>query len=185
MVGERIYLRPFKSDEAAMVEAWSLQETEVVYPEGRALINAYAYGQFHKSMAETEPPERLRFAIALRETGELIGANGLMDINWINRTAETDTDIFRREHRNAGYGTEAKHLVLEYAFERLGLHAIYAYVAETNARSAAALRKQGYRDAGYAAWESFAPDGLCGGWLFDLLADEWRAARDAVSDPHD
>ena len=94
------------------------------------------------------------------------------------REAEPCEEARGPEHRGGGYGTEAKHLMLELAFDQLGLHMVYSSVSESNPRSAAALRKQGYRLGGYTAWNSFVAGGLCGNWAFDLLADEWRAARD-------
>jgi RimJ/RimL family protein N-acetyltransferase len=54
---------------------------------------------------------------------------------------------------------------------------VYAWVSEFNRRSLAALRKQGYREAGYFAWEDLSDDGFTGGIYLDLLASEWRAAR--------
>ena len=182
VIGEQVYLRAFKPDEGKLVANWAMQDPEVYYPEGRLIFNPHTYGHVHKAMAEKELPTAIRFAIVLRETDELIGANGITSISWVHRCAETETEIYRAEHRGAGYGTEAKHLLLEYAFERLGMHIIFSFVGETNPRSAAALRKQGYRDAGYIGWDSFAPGGLCGYWAFDLLASEWRAARDAAAD---
>ena len=146
------------------------------------MANGPAMAASLKKTAEKDPPTALRFAIVDRSTDEVIGINGLLDINWVTKTAETTSELFQPKYRGAGFGTEAKHLLLEYAFDTLGMHAIYAYVAETNPRSAAAVRKQGYRDAGYLAWDAFAPDGLCGGWMFDLLASEWRAARDAAGE---
>ncbi len=177
VVGERLYLRPFEPDEGALVEEWALQETDVVFPQGRFVVNQHAYGASHKTWASAEYPEHIRMAIALRSTDELIGAIGLQELDWVNRTAETEMEIFRPEHRGGGLGTEAKHLLLDYGFNQVGLHAVYSFVSETNPRSAAAVRKQGYRDAGYVAWADFGPNGMCGAWVFDLLADEWRTAR--------
>lgn len=178
VVGERLYLRPVRPEEGKLVARWTREETEVYYPEGRLLFNAHTFAEAHKSMAKKEPPTYLRFAIVLRETDEMIGCNGLESISWVHRYAETETEIYRPEHRNAGYGSEAKHLLLEYAFDRIGLHAVISYVAETNPRSANALRKQGYRDAGTVEWDSFCASGLCKYFTFDYLASEWRAARD-------
>jgi len=178
-VGERIYLRPFKPEEGALVARWALEEPEIYYNEGRTIFNPVSYGHLHKMLAGKEMPGRIRFAIVLRETDEMIGANGLDHIDWVHRFAETETELFRPEHRSAGLGTAAKHLLLDYAFDRLGLHTISAGVDEANPRSAAALRKQGYREAGYVAWVSFKPGGMRGYWMFDLLASEWRAARQA------
>ena len=69
-------------------------------------------------------------------------------------------------------------MLLEYAFERLGLNMIWSWVKMSNTRSQAALRKQGYRDAGRVHWVNFAPAGFDDAAMFDILASEWRAARD-------
>jgi RimJ/RimL family protein N-acetyltransferase len=155
-----------------------MRETEDVFPEGRWVASAGAIESSARSIAQTEPAEVISLAVALRDNDELIGAMVLFSIDWVHRTAETASEIFRPEHRGGGYGTEAKHLMLALAFDQLGLHMVYSSVSESNPRSAAALRKQGYRLGGYTAWKSFIAGGLCGNWAFDLLADEWRAARD-------
>ncbi len=177
IAGDRLYLRPLEPDDAALASQWMRQDTEISYPEGRFPHSPVTLGQQTAELAKANPPSWARFAIVLRETDELIGANGIEDLNLLHRTGWTETEIWRPEHRSQGYGTEAKHLLLEYCFERLNLHTVFSWVSEYNTRSAAALRKQGYRDAGYFAWSDFYKDGFTGGYCFDYLASEWRAAR--------
>jgi RimJ/RimL family protein N-acetyltransferase len=177
-VGARVYFRAFEPAESEFVgETW-LQEPEHYLPTGRELGNPYTYGQVHARIARAEPPSWIRLGVVWRETGELIGVSGLRDVDWINRTAETQSGIFKVEHRNLGLGTEIKHLLLDYAFNRLGMHMVWARVNEGNDRSIAALRKQGYRDAGYLAWTLLNRTGMGGDWFFDLLGSEWRNALD-------
>jgi len=107
----------------------------------------------------------------------VIGSNGLAGIDWLNRMAETETEIVRGEYRGGGYGTEAKHLLLEYGFAHLGLHMVWSQAWAFNTRSCEALRKQGYRDAGRLAWTGFKSGEMADDLVFDLLASEWRAAR--------
>jgi RimJ/RimL family protein N-acetyltransferase len=111
----------------------------------------------------------------------LIGETGLYSIDWIARTAESGYWLYRAADRGMGYGTEANLLLLEYAFDWLGLNMIWAWVKERNPRSQAAIRKQGYRDAGRFTWNGYGPDGFDNARMFDLLATEWRAARDGVT----
>jgi RimJ/RimL family protein N-acetyltransferase len=177
-VGDRVYLRAHVEGDFRRIAEWSMRETEDIFPEGRWVASAGAIGSSVRSIASTEPAEVIGLAVALREDDELIGVMVLFGIDWVHRTAETASEMFRPEYRGGGYGTEAKHLMLELAFDQLGLHMVYSSVSESNPRSAAALRKQGYRLGGYTAWESFVAGGLCGNWAYDLLADEWRAARD-------
>ncbi len=177
MVGKRVYLRPVEIEDAEKIGLWSRQERETFFDDGRAAQSGLAFAHLTRKLAEDDPPSWVRFAIVLRDGDEYIGSNGLDSIDWIHRTAETESFIDRAEHRGGGLGTEAKHLLLEYAFERLGLHMIRSYVFAPNTRSASALRKQGYRDAGRLRWGAFKDGKLADFLLFDLLAEEWRAAR--------
>jgi RimJ/RimL family protein N-acetyltransferase len=182
LVGERVYLRPLMPADAACAEELSRRETEVVFPEGRWVVNAEAARHSMMQAARDEPPGAMALAVVLRENDLFLGIVGVHHLDWVHRHAETWSELFRSEYRGGGYGTEAKQLMLEYLFDVLDLHMIYSDVSETNPRSAAALRKQGYRLAGYTAWRSFVAGGLGGSWVFDLLASEWRAARQRGND---
>ena len=130
-----------------------------------------------RKQSESELPTNLTFAIVLRENDELIGRNELDFLDMVHRSAETGTELFRPEHRGKGYGTEAKHLLLGYAFEVLDLHMVWSIVWEENPRSRAALLKQGYRISGSTPWRGTHHGIPSGDWNFDLLASEWQAAR--------
>ena len=177
MVGDRLVLRPLEKEDAERMARWSREETETSFQNGRGLRSPLVLAHWIAKLGEQEPPSEIEFAIAFRDGGELIGDNGLYGIDWVHRTAETGTYIYRPEHRSGGLGTEAKHLLLEYAFERLGLQMVRSLVWSFNTRSAAALRKQGYRDAGRMHWVGVRDGEFVGDDVFDLLAEEWRAHR--------
>ncbi|MCA9860630.1 MAG: GNAT family N-acetyltransferase [Thermomicrobiales bacterium] len=176
IVGERVYLRMFTPDDGEVLRDASLTDTEFLhdprFPRSAMVMNAH----FRKS-SEDEPPVNPTFAIVLRENDELIGWNELDDIDLVHRSAETGTELFRPEHRGKGYGTEAKHLLLNYAFDVLNLHMVWSIVWQENPRSRAALLKQGYREAGCIPWGGIHHGLPSGDWMFDLLAEEWQAAR--------
>ncbi len=175
MVGERVYLRALEPEDGEQIGRWSRQETETFFDNGRAIRSPVIVAHFARKQSEEDPPENSEFAVVLREGNELIGDVGLYGIDWVNRTAETGSYLYRAERRSGGLGSEAKHLLLAYAFERLGLHMVRSFVWGPNTRSAAALRKQGYRDAGRLCWTSFRGGELADDLVFDLLAAEWRA----------
>lgn len=177
IAGVRLSLRPFEPADGTQAARWLLEDSEVFYPNGPDIYNPWAYGRRFVAIAEASPVRWVRFGIVRDADDHLIGAIGLTHLDLLHRTAETEMELYRPEFRNRGYGTEAKHLLLTYAFERLGLHMVYSWVSEFNERSAAALRKQGYREAGYVAWNHPSRGRFVGGWYFDLLAREWRAAR--------
>ncbi len=176
VVGERLYLRMFTPEDGEVLREASLTDTEFAhsprFPRSAMTMNA----RFRKQ-SEDELPSGLTFAVVLRENDQLIGRNELDNFDLVHRSAETGTELFRPEHRGKGYGTEAKHLLLRYAFEVLNLHSVWAGVWEENPRSRAALLKQGYRLAGGVPWRGTHHGIPSGDWIFDLLASEWQAAR--------
>jgi RimJ/RimL family protein N-acetyltransferase len=175
---QRLALRPMQVDDAETIANLIRREPDASFGHSRFPYSAIAFADWFGEMAEKDPAPDVELAVVLRETGELIGETGLYSIDWIARTAESGSWLYRAPDRGMGYGTEAKLLLLEYAFERLGLNMIWAWVKERNPRSQAALRKQGYRDAGRFAWSGYGPDGFENARMFDLLATEWRSARD-------
>jgi RimJ/RimL family protein N-acetyltransferase len=108
----------------------------------------------------------------------LIGWVSLWDIDLIHRTAES-ASLMLPGFRERGYGTEAKHLLLAYAFDRLQLHLITASTVASNERSQQALLRQGYRPAGRLHWTHTRNGRYLDTLLFDLTRDDWLEARAA------
>jgi RimJ/RimL family protein N-acetyltransferase len=176
----RLALRPMQVADAPVIANALRAEPDASFGHSRFPLSAVAISDWVGAISKTEPAKDFEVAVVRRASGELIGEVGLYDIDWFSRSAESGSWLYRPEHRGRGYGTEAKHLLLEYAFERLGLTMIWSWVKERNPRSQAALRKQGYRDAGRLHWIGYGPAGFEDARMFDLLADEWRAARDGA-----
>ncbi len=178
MGSERLALRPMQVEDVEAIARWVRAEPDASFGHSRFPLSPIALSDWIGKIGENEPATDLELAVVLRETGDLIGEVGLYSIDWLARTAESGSWIYRPNYRGSGYGTEAKQLLLEYAFDRIGLNMIWSWVKSRNPRSQAALRKQGYRDAGRTNWTGFGPDGFESAQMFDLLAAEWRAARD-------
>lgn len=177
IVGERIFLRPIEQADSDEIARWSMREVDTAFDIGRGARSPISYWHWNRKNAESDPPGWIRFAICLLSDQSVIGANGLAFIDWVHRTAETETEIVRPDYRGSGYGTEAKHLLLEFAFERIGLHMVRSMAWAFNTRSCDALRKQGYRDAGRLAWTGIKSGEFADDLVFDLTAEEWRTAR--------
>ncbi len=60
---------------------------------------------------------------------------GIHRINWKDRTATTGAVIGEKAYWDKGYGSEAKMLVLDYAFNMLNLRKICSQVLAFNKRS--------------------------------------------------
>lgn len=179
LVGERVYLRPVEKEDAELMAIGAAEENEFMMQRWRIPASPIAWEQWVVDMHKSQPPEEFEVAVCLREDDKLIGTVGLFGIDYVNRTAETGSWMIFAEHRSKGYGTEAKHLLLEYAFDRLQLHVLYSWVWEPNKRSAAALMKQGYSPAGRLKRQELMAGVYYDGMLFDIKREEWLAAREA------
>lgn len=180
LVGERVYLRPLEPDDANALAEFEAQETDTtIFSGGRIPHSPIALRNLLSGAFKTMPPDTVAFAVCLNEDDTLIGQMGVTGIDWVHRHGETFSFLRPGEFRNRGYGTEAKHLLLEYAFEHIDLHVLTSWVFEQNERSAGALAKQGYRPAG-----RLKADGIKGGvyyddLVFDVLRADWIEARNA------
>lgn len=179
LVGERVYLRPFEVEDANDLAESSHEEPDTFMERGRELHSPLAMERWIRELYAQQPPSgEIQFAVCLTENDECIGMIGLEFVDFVNGVAETGSWFHKPEYRGKGYGTEAKHLVLEYAFHRLHLERIISYVFESNTRSAAALAKQGYKPAGRLKYDDFKDGRYQDVFLFDLLPEDWLAARE-------
>lgn len=86
--------------------------------------------------------------IVAKETGGFIGVMSLNGIDWPNRNATTGALIGEKKYWGQGYGTDAKMILLDYAFNTLNLHTVSSCVIAFNKRSIAYNTHCGYKVEG-------------------------------------
>ena len=87
------------------------------------------------------------FAIALRDSGKVIGTIGFMWLQMDNRSAEVGYSLGRR-YWNQGYMTEALQAIVEFGFTRLNLNRIEAQHECDNPASGRVMLKAGMQREG-------------------------------------
>ncbi len=180
-VGERIYLRPIEESDAGVLSRSVSEETEVGFDEdGRVPTSVLAFEHWLREQASASVTRELMFAVCRITDDSCIGTVSLRHIDLVNGVAETGSGLFSADHRGKGIGTEAKLLLLRYGFQVLGLHAISSSVFSGNTRSAAALRKQGYKLAGRLTADVHRRGQYMDTLMFDVLRHEWEAAARIV-----
>ena len=178
MVGTRLYLRPLETGDAEPMAVGYHEERETFFESGRIPRSPIAFERWIEGLYKQQPPEEIQLAICLMESDEMIGIVGVSGLDWINRTGETEIYISSSAHRGQGYGAEAKHLLLEYCFDRLQLEMLSSFIWEPNERSAAAVRRQGYRFAGRFKTLAVQDGKFRDILVFDVSREEWIEARD-------
>jgi RimJ/RimL family protein N-acetyltransferase len=112
-------------------------------------------GSFHYVSRETEEewlrkkqtfsPNEINLAICRMEDHQHIGNIYLRSFDWIARNAELHIFIGERENRSKGYGQEAVHQIITYAFKELGLYRLYLPVLEENHAAVRVYEKCGFK----------------------------------------
>jgi Acetyltransferases, including N-acetylases of ribosomal proteins len=143
ITGERIDLRRHVPDNLGAFRRW-YADPEVArltrYQEGPMQIAEI--DRFFQ--ARVVGPDSLALAIHLRDTGRLIGTCAFSQLDGDNGSALFHITIGEKDAWGQGFGTEATALMLEHAFERLGLHRVALSVFAFNERAIRAYRKAGF-----------------------------------------
>ena len=79
-----------------------------------------------------------------------------------------------RDHIGAGWGTDAQRVLLNFAFNTVGLQRVWLTVYASNARAIRSYQKLGFKQEGLMRLSWRGPNGLEDSLLMALLADEWH-----------
>ncbi len=173
----RLELRRFRPDDLDAFVAYRsdplvarYQSWEAPYParEGRDFIERL------QGCHPDTPGEWFQFAVALRETGVLIGDCGTLVHAHEPRNAEVGF-TFATEHQGRGYATEAVRRLLQYLLVERDKHRVSATCDDRNLRSAALLERVGMRREAHLIesswWKGVWTNDLC----YAILQREWLA----------
>jgi RimJ/RimL family protein N-acetyltransferase len=171
---QRLRLRPFEISDAKDVQRLAgdraVADTTLniphPYDDGEAEIWISGHRDLFKKW------EHAIFAIALRETGELVGAMGLHLNPRFNR-AELGYWI-GKPYWNNGYCTEAARRVVQFGFEDLLLNRIHAHHMSRNPASGRVMEHIGMRLEGtmrqhVRKWDKYE-DIVC----YAILREDWE-----------
>jgi RimJ/RimL family protein N-acetyltransferase len=116
------------------------------------------------------------FAIHLKGKDEPIGVISLMNISESNASAELSVIVGHPEDRHQGYGAEAIGLLLDHAFNELGLNRVSLSVFEFNEGAISTYERLGFREEGRLRRAVKRDDAFHDAILMSVLKPEWEAA---------
>lgn len=105
--------------------------------------------------------------------GKFIGTMGLHKINWKDRTTVTGALIGEKAYWGKGYGTNAKMILLDYAFNQLGLRKVCSSVLAFNKRSLQYNLHCGYKIEGIRKKQIFRNGSYWDEILFAVFKEDW------------
>ena len=178
LIGQKIQLRPLlASDAAALVKAacdgelWKLPFTVVPSAE---TVNDYIRTALEGQSAGTVLP----FVIETLDSRQVIGTTRFWKIDRRNRKLEIGHTWISASWQRTSVNTEAKFLMLNYAFEVLNCIRVQFTTDEINLKSCAALLRLGAKQEGIVRHERIMPDGRKRNSVrFSIIDVEWPAVR--------
>lgn len=182
LMGRRVLLREPRHDDGAELFRYTsdLEVTRFLAVEPpRTLDDTVCF--IEQCLERQRQGRDIVFVIADVASDEPIGIICLRHIDTAMRTAQVGTWV-GRERWGSGANAEAKRLLFDFAFDRLGLHRLEARIAVDNARSRRAFERLGGLREGLLR-ESFFKDGTYHDQhLYVVLEQDWRgrATRRAV-----
>lgn len=179
LIGPRIQLRPMlASDGEELVQAasdgdlWKLPYTivpsaETVEDYLRVALEGRAEGTVIPFVIQVLEPKRI-----------VVGSTRFWNINWQHRNLEIGWTWLAKSWQRTFVNTEAKFLMLYFAFERLNCVRVQFVTDEVNKTSYAAILRLGAQEEGILRHDFIMPDGRKrDSVVFSILDEEWPDVR--------
>jgi RimJ/RimL family protein N-acetyltransferase len=119
----------------------------------------------------------LPFVTTLRSTGEIIGSTRFANFTPEHKRVEIGWTWLSTKFQRSSANTEAKYLMLKYAFEELGLIRVELKANALNAKSRAAMERIGAQYEGCLRQHFVMTNGIVRDTVYySILADEWSGS---------
>jgi RimJ/RimL family protein N-acetyltransferase len=174
IAGATIRLRPLEKSDMELKVKW-YNDPEVnrtlILNEKLALDKSLEW--FDKAVCD----DSRRDFIIETKGGEPVGLIGLLGIDRQHGTAECFCVIGQKEFWGKGIGTEAHSLLIQWAFDELNLHKIWAVVYTNNAAVLKIVEKLGFRIEGTLREEKYIRGKRIDLLRIGVLRDEFKPAN--------
>lgn len=147
--GKYIYLRALEPEDLEFVyaiendeEIWEVSNTQTPY--SKFLIRQY----LENAQQDIYEAKQLRLAICVFDSDEAVGLIDLFDFDPKNNRAGIGILIQKKQDRARGIGSEALDLLIQYAFNQLQLHQLFANIGVENKHSLQLFSKFGFQEIG-------------------------------------
>jgi RimJ/RimL family protein N-acetyltransferase len=182
MAGRHVRLEPLTLDHAEgllaalsdpSVWTWIHTRQPADLPEMRALVSDL--------LARQEIQMQVTWAQIDAETGEVAGITAYHDIVGKDRGLCIGSTWLGHRWQRTGVNTEAKLMLLERAFDTLGVIRVGWMTHHRNLRSQRAIERLGAQRDGVLRNHKIMPDGsIRHTVVYSMIDTEWPAARDAL-----
>jgi len=176
---ERLLLRDLRSSDREAVHKYSSDPDVVQYMDWGPNTDKDDKEFLERTItAQKENPRRnFTLAIIMKDTRRLIGSCGIHESNPADREGWIGYCLNRR-YWHQGFGTETAKALLEFGFNHLRFHRIFATCIPANTASAHVLEKTGMRLEGHLRQHRLVKGEWRDSLLYAILDEEWQHLKD-------
>ena len=171
----RLNLRPFEESDSEATYAYRshplVTRYWIVRPEAPEEVRAFL--RRAREYSQVEPQTQFRFAVILKSTGQFLGGCGLDITNSAWRAGEIGYHLMP-EFWGQGYGAEAARALVQFGFETLGLHRIFAECFPINIASARVMEKAGMTREAHLRQNKYIEGHWYDTLVYAILDHEWQ-----------
>ncbi len=168
--GPNVVLRPIMRDDIPDLLHWINDPKVNRYISSVMPIMEVDEEEWFEKLPKRKPKD---IVLGIVVEGKLIGNMGLHDIDSIARTATTGALIGESQYWGRGFGTEAKMILLNYAFNTLNLRKICSSVIAFNERSRRYSEKCGYTLEGIRKQQFYKEGQYWDEIMLSVFKDSW------------
>jgi len=117
------------------------------------------------------------FEIWHRKDNKTIGTAGFSDINWFNRNTNLFAIIGESDYWGQDIGPEVGRLLVDYGFEELNFHKIYAKIYSPNKRSLRTAEKIGFKYEGTLKEQIYVDGEFVDDLRFAIFKRNWLNSK--------
>ena len=175
LAGRHVTLRPLeRSDRAALLAAFDagLDDVFATFIPREATIDSW-----YERLEGEAAAGRVRAFTVLDADGNVAGTTRLLRMNAAHRRVEIGGTVYARGVQRTGLNTEAKRLLLGYAFDTLGTVCVQLRTDFLNRRSRAAIERLGARMDGILRGHMLMDGHRRDTVVYSIIASEWPTVK--------
>ncbi|MEW8972512.1 MAG: GNAT family protein [Mesobacillus sp.] len=135
------------------------------------------------AIAEREKGTQIPFVVLDKVTGKIAGSTRFLDLSEAHKSLEIGWTWYSPDYWRTRVNTESKYLLLQYAFEKMGVNRVQFCTDSRNVRSQAAIARLGAEREGVLRKHRIIADGYVRDTvIFSILKEEWPRIKTGLQE---
>lgn len=173
---ERVKLRPLEEEDIEFLLPYALNEPDTWFYSHKSAKGEQGMRDYiNTAVANRKAGREYPFIVMDKTTGQYAGSTRFYDIQPENDMLQLGYTWYGRDHRGTGLNKHCKFLLLQFAFETLGMLRVEFRADARNERSIAAMKSIGCQVEGTLRSNMWLEDGgRRSSIILSILKEEWE-----------